>query len=411
MPRPELVLIRFTIGSNGPAATHDPPASHAHRSCADPRWTAWPRPLFPYHQPRALAAGRPARRRPPGRARPPPPPPPGAPGPPPPTPARAGLDTPIERIVSAASAPAAHVARRHPGGRIFLISTTDARAEFAGLDLMTGEEADQPEARAAAVVIGYASDELTFATLDRAFRLLRAGAGFVAMHKNRWWLTKRGVTLDSGGLVVGLEYATERRAAVVGKPTKAFFLEAVRELAAETGPPGLHTADVAMIGDDLWHDVLGAQRAGLRGVFVRSGKHGDEDLARGAAPRPGGGRARAGGGRGPGGGGGPTSGRSRRHSGARLAPLRRPPDEPGDTEMTSPTAPRLKVTYATLRADNEELHAAYEAGLERAKARLGAHHRNFVGGRERDGEGTFEVRSPIDRDVVVGTFAHVLARA
>ena len=73
--------------------------------------------------------------------------------------------------------------------------------------------------------------------------------------------------------------------------------------------------------------------------------------------------------------------------------------------MTSPTAPRLKVTYATLRADNEELHAAYEAGLERAKARLGAHHRNFVGGRERDGEGTFEVRSPIDRDVVVGTFA------
>jgi len=73
--------------------------------------------------------------------------------------------------------------------------------------------------------------------------------------------------------------------------------------------------------------------------------------------------------------------------------------------MTSPTAPRMKITYATLRADNEELHAAYEAGLERAKGRLGAHHRNFVGGRERDGEGTFEVRSPIDRDIVVGTFA------
>jgi 1-pyrroline-5-carboxylate dehydrogenase len=73
--------------------------------------------------------------------------------------------------------------------------------------------------------------------------------------------------------------------------------------------------------------------------------------------------------------------------------------------MTSPTAPRMKITYATLRADNEELHAAYEAGLERAKARLGAHHRNFVGGRERDGEGTFEVRSPIDREIVVGTFA------
>ena len=39
--------------------------------------------------------------------------------------------------------------------------------------------------------------------------------------------------------------------------------------------------------------------------------------------------------------------------------------------------PRIKITYATLRNDNEELHAAYEAGLEKAKGRLGAYHRNF----------------------------------
>jgi len=69
------------------------------------------------------------------------------------------------------------------------------------------------------------------------------------------------------------------------------------------------------------------------------------------------------------------------------------------------TAPRLKITYATLRADNEELHALYEAGLAKAKGRLGAYHRNFVDGRERDGDGSFEVRSPIDTDILVGTFA------
>ncbi len=68
-------------------------------------------------------------------------------------------------------------------------------------------------------------------------------------------------------------------------------------------------------------------------------------------------------------------------------------------------AERIKITYATLRNDNEELHALYEAGLERAKGRLGAYHRNFVDGQERDGEGTFEVRSPIDTDILVGTFA------
>ena len=69
------------------------------------------------------------------------------------------------------------------------------------------------------------------------------------------------------------------------------------------------------------------------------------------------------------------------------------------------TTPRPKITYATLRADNEELHAAYEAGLEKARARLGAYHRNYVDGVERDGDGTFEVRSPIDTDILLGTFA------
>jgi 1-pyrroline-5-carboxylate dehydrogenase len=68
-------------------------------------------------------------------------------------------------------------------------------------------------------------------------------------------------------------------------------------------------------------------------------------------------------------------------------------------------AERIKITYATLRNDNEELHALYEAGLEKAKGRLGAYHRNFIGGKERDGEGRFEVRSPIDSDILVGTFA------
>src|SRR4051812_33353712 len=69
------------------------------------------------------------------------------------------------------------------------------------------------------------------------------------------------------------------------------------------------------------------------------------------------------------------------------------------------TAERIKITYATLRNDNEELHALYEAGLEKAKARLRETHRNFIDGQERDGDGTFEVRSPIDTDILGGAFA------
>ena len=75
--------------------------------------------------------------------------------------------------------------------------------------------------------------------------------------------------------------------------------------------------------------------------------------------------------------------------------------------MTTDAKPRLKITYATLRNDNEELHALYEAGLSQARTELGGHHRNLIAGQERDGDGDIRaVASPIDRDIVVGTFRH-----
>jgi 1-pyrroline-5-carboxylate dehydrogenase len=67
--------------------------------------------------------------------------------------------------------------------------------------------------------------------------------------------------------------------------------------------------------------------------------------------------------------------------------------------------PRIKITYATLRADNEELHSGFEEAVTRATATLGGHYRNYVDGAWRDGDGTFEVRTPIDTEIVLGTFA------
>ncbi|HEX5824297.1 MAG TPA: aldehyde dehydrogenase family protein [Candidatus Limnocylindrales bacterium] len=73
--------------------------------------------------------------------------------------------------------------------------------------------------------------------------------------------------------------------------------------------------------------------------------------------------------------------------------------------MTTESQPRLKITYATLRADNEQLHREYEAGLAEAKTQLDGHHLNLIDGKERGGDGETTVRSPIDRDLVLGHFA------
>ena len=72
--------------------------------------------------------------------------------------------------------------------------------------------------------------------------------------------------------------------------------------------------------------------------------------------------------------------------------------------MTTQAGSRIKITYATLRNDNEELHAQYDRGLERARTQLGRSHPNLVGGRWIAGDGEFEKRSPIDGSAI-GTFA------
>ncbi|MGZ5129232.1 MAG: aldehyde dehydrogenase family protein [Actinomycetota bacterium] len=64
----------------------------------------------------------------------------------------------------------------------------------------------------------------------------------------------------------------------------------------------------------------------------------------------------------------------------------------------------FRVTYATMTADNEELHKGYDEGIEQAKAELGKTIPVVVNGEEREGEGTYELRSPIDDDIVL---AHI----
>ncbi len=66
---------------------------------------------------------------------------------------------------------------------------------------------------------------------------------------------------------------------------------------------------------------------------------------------------------------------------------------------------KFRITYATMSADNEELHASYEKAIETARSWLGQKHSFYVNGEAREGDTYDEERSPIDRDLVVGYFA------
>jgi 1-pyrroline-5-carboxylate dehydrogenase len=64
---------------------------------------------------------------------------------------------------------------------------------------------------------------------------------------------------------------------------------------------------------------------------------------------------------------------------------------------------KFRVTYATLSADNEELHAAYEEGVRTARSWLGQTIPTVVDGQPRDDGPAFTLTSPNDTGLRLGT--------
>ena len=159
--------------------------------------------------------------------------------------------------------------------------------EFSDFELVGGMAGSSAAfaataASPAAVVIGDLGDQWTPALLNHAFRYVLDGALLIALQKDRYWLGKTGLELDAGPYVAAIEYATGQPAMVCGKPEPMFYRAALVTLggAFAAAPAASPALPPAMIGDDLWADVAGAQRAGLQGWLVRTGKFREDVLAR-----------------------------------------------------------------------------------------------------------------------------------
>lgn len=170
-----------------------------------------------------------------------------------------GLGLPIEKneIISPPKA-AADYLREKGSPRCLLIIDEATREDFKGLD--TTE--DNPDY----IVIGDYGKRWDFELLNRLFNLIVNGAKLLALHKGRYWQTNEGLRLDIGAFVTGLEYATDTKAIVIGKPERTFYQMALKSM-------GLSASEVIMVGDDIESDIGGAQRAGMKGVLVKTGKY------------------------------------------------------------------------------------------------------------------------------------------
>ncbi|HEU4570723.1 MAG TPA: TIGR01458 family HAD-type hydrolase [Gemmatimonadales bacterium] len=146
----------------------------------------------------------------------------------------------------------------------------DALTDLGEFDLVGGTSGRPlPAGRPDAVVVGDLGDGWTYDLLNQAFRLVADGAVLVALSRDRWWERGDGPALDAGPFVAALENAAGVEATLAGKPMETFWTAALASLGLA---PDADRRAVAMVGDDLWTDVRGAQLAGLEGWLVKTGK-------------------------------------------------------------------------------------------------------------------------------------------
>ena len=178
----------------------------------------------------------------------------------------AGFDVRDDELVTAVVATAEYLRTNHAGASCFLLSDGDARDDLEGIPLVDVDVAE-------VIVLGGASEDFTYPTMNRIFRRLMDGATLVGMHRNLYWRTSEGLELDAGAYIAGLEEATGHQAAICGKPTGPYFDAALAVL-------GVPRERALMVGDDIVNDVSGAQALGLRGALVKTGKFLPDDLGK-----------------------------------------------------------------------------------------------------------------------------------
>ena len=185
-----------------------------------------------------------------------------------------GIDVQSAEILTPAVAATAWL-ERHTSGPVALFVPPATASEFEDI-AVSPPETDTP---VAAVVIGDYADRWSFAELNRAFRLLMADPAPVlaALGMTRYWHAPGGLQLDTAPFVMALSHATGIEPVVLGKPGAGFFETALSEVGATAG-------ETLMIGDDIRADVDGAQRCGIRGVLVKTGKFRAADLTAGIEP-------------------------------------------------------------------------------------------------------------------------------
>ncbi|WP_297441402.1 HAD-IIA family hydrolase [Sulfurimonas sp.] len=100
---------------------------------------------------------------------------------------------------------------------------------------------------------------------------LLSGAALVGMHETSIYAKNNKRYPGVGAILKMLEFATSTSYTVVGKPSAAFYSEALQRLQKQN--PKALFEDITIISDDVKGDLGGAKELGMKTIFVTSGKY------------------------------------------------------------------------------------------------------------------------------------------
>lgn len=113
------------------------------------------------------------------------------------------------------------------------------------------------------VVVGFDRD-FSFAKLERAARLIRAGATLVSTNPDPFINSDSGIVPENGALTAAVEAASGVRAIVLGKPEPFLVTYAIEQMGAQAETS-------VVIGDNPDTDIACANRAGVESVLLLTG--------------------------------------------------------------------------------------------------------------------------------------------
>lgn len=100
---------------------------------------------------------------------------------------------------------------------------------------------------------------------------LLSGASLVGMHETSIYAKNNKRYPGVGAVLKMLEFATSVDYAVVGKPSTAFYNEALKRLKEQDS--SAEFSNITIISDDVKGDLGGAKEMGMETIFVTSGKY------------------------------------------------------------------------------------------------------------------------------------------